>query len=65
MSRRAATGRHDITTDGVGVRRGHGAAVAWCDIDNLPSRRVLERLGFALVETVDGEHRFTLDLGNS
>jgi aminoglycoside 6'-N-acetyltransferase len=42
--------------------RGHTPAVAWCDVDNLPSRRVLERLGFALVETVDGEHRFTLDL---
>ena len=43
--------------------RGHTTAVAWCDVDNLPSRRVLERLGFALVETVDGEHRLTLDLG--
>jgi RimJ/RimL family protein N-acetyltransferase len=43
--------------------RGHTTAVAWCDVDNLPSWRVLERLGFALVETVDGEHRFTLDLG--
>jgi RimJ/RimL family protein N-acetyltransferase len=42
--------------------RGHMTAVAWCDVDNLPSRRVLERLEFALVETVDGEHRFTLDL---
>ena len=45
--------------------RGHTTAAAWCDVDNLPSRRVLERLGFALVETVDGEHRFTLDLGTS
>ena len=39
--------------------RGHARAVAWCDVQNLPSRRVLERLGFELQETVDGEHRFT------
>jgi RimJ/RimL family protein N-acetyltransferase len=45
--------------------RGHTMAVAWCDIDNQPSQRVLTRLGFALDGTVDGEHRFTLDLGPS
>jgi aminoglycoside 6'-N-acetyltransferase len=43
--------------------RGHSTAVAWCDVENDASRRVLERLGFAFDRTVDGEHRFTLDLG--
>jgi RimJ/RimL family protein N-acetyltransferase len=43
--------------------RGHPTAVAWCDVENDASRRVLERLGFAFDRTVDGEHRFTLDLG--
>ncbi|HEV8451519.1 MAG TPA: GNAT family N-acetyltransferase [Gaiellales bacterium] len=43
--------------------RGHSTAVAWCDVENLASRRVLERLGFAFDDTVAGEHRFTLDLG--
>lgn len=42
--------------------RGHREAVAWCDVENAASRRVLERLQFTLRETVDGEHRYTREL---
>jgi aminoglycoside 6'-N-acetyltransferase len=42
--------------------RGHRTAVAWCDVGNAASRRVLERLGFELQETTDGEHRYSRDL---
>jgi RimJ/RimL family protein N-acetyltransferase len=38
--------------------RGHREAVAWCDVENVASQRLLARLGFALQETVDGEHRY-------
>jgi RimJ/RimL family protein N-acetyltransferase len=42
--------------------RGHRQAVAWCDVENVASRRVLERLEFTLRETIDGEHRFAREL---
>jgi aminoglycoside 6'-N-acetyltransferase len=42
--------------------RGHCQAVAWCDVQNVASRRVLERLRFTPRETLDGEHRYTRDL---
>lgn len=60
--------RQGYATEAVGAllgyigSRGHTQAVGWCDAENYASRRVLERLGFALDQTVDGEHRFTLDL---
>ena len=60
--------RRGYATEAVGAllgciaSRGYTQAVAWCDVDNQPSRGVLERLGFAPDQTVHGEHRFTLDL---
>jgi RimJ/RimL family protein N-acetyltransferase len=59
---------HGYATEAVGrlltylASRGHTAAVAWCDIENVASRRVLERLDFVLRETIDGEHRYTREL---
>jgi len=42
--------------------RGHRQAVAWCDVENVASRRVLDRLEFTLRETIDGEYRYTREL---
>jgi RimJ/RimL family protein N-acetyltransferase len=56
---------HGYATEAVGAllgyleSRGHTAAVAWCDVENPASRRVLERLGFQFQETIDGEHRYS------
>jgi RimJ/RimL family protein N-acetyltransferase len=42
--------------------RGYRWVVAWCDIENVGSQRVLTRTGFACDMTENGEHRYSLEL---
>jgi RimJ/RimL family protein N-acetyltransferase len=42
--------------------RGYRRAVAWCDVENVGSQRVLTRTGFACDVTENGEYRYSLEL---